>query len=75
MSYAETVDLIMMPTSGIGRYRWFILGSVTAKVRAAQRLHTDLVINGRSSDSGLAGWPRANPYSIIRQSPCPVVSV
>ncbi len=32
VSHAENVDLIMMPTSGIGRYRRFILGSVTAKV-------------------------------------------
>ena len=32
VSRAENVDLIMMPTSGIGRYRRFILGSVTAKV-------------------------------------------
>ena len=32
VSRAENVDLVMMPTSGIGRYRRFILGSVTAKV-------------------------------------------
>jgi len=189
VSRAENVDLIMMPTSGIGRYRRFILGSVTAKVLhdadcpvwtgvhleqapplealrienivcavdlkphservlewaqqmsgeyqaaldvvhaipayetrpasyfdaelrlhleaegkealqeflnalgveapihvhggevahvigcAAQRLRADLVIIGRSSENGLVGRLRANAYSIIRQSPCPVVSV
>ena len=189
VSRAEKIDLIMMPTSGIGRYRRFILGSVTAKVlhdadcpvwtgvhleqapplealrienivcavdlkphsdrvlewaqqisgeyqaalhvvhaipayetrpasyfdaelrlnleaegkegirkflnargveatidvhggevahvigSAAQRLRADLVVIGRSSDSGLVGRLRANAYSIIRQSPCPVVSV
>jgi nucleotide-binding universal stress UspA family protein len=189
VSRAENIDLIMMPTSGIGRYRRFILGSVTAKVLhdadcpvwtgvhleqapplealriqnivcavdlkphservlewaqqmsgeyqaalhvvhaipayetrpasyfdaelrlnleaegkeaiqkflnargveaaidvhggevahvvrcAAQRLHADLVIIGRSSENGLVGRLRANAYSIIRQSPCPVVSV
>jgi len=32
VSRTENVDLIMMPTSGIGRYRRFILGSATAKV-------------------------------------------
>ena len=189
VSRAENIDLIMMPTSGIGRYRRFILGSVTAKVLhdadcpvwtgvhleqapplealriqnivcavdlkphsecvlewaqqisdeyqaalhmvhaipayearpasyfdaelqlnleaegkeaiqkflnacgveaaihvrggevahvvhcAAQGLRADLVVIGRSSDSGLVGRLRANAYSIIRQSPCPVVSV
>jgi len=189
ISRAENVDLIMMPTSGIGRYRRFILGSVTAKVLhdadcpvwtgvhleqapplealriqnvvcavdlkphservlawaqqisseyqaalyvvhatsahetrparyfdaelalhlemegkeaiqeflnarrveaaidvhggevahvvrcAAQRLHADLVVIGRSFENGLVGRLRENAYSIIRQSPCPVVSV
>jgi nucleotide-binding universal stress UspA family protein len=189
VSRAENVDLIMMPTSGMGRYRRFILGSVTAKVLhdadcpvwtgvhleqapplealrvqnvvcavdlkphservlewaqqisdeyqaalhmvhaipvyesrparyfdaelarhlqtegkeaiqkflnahgveaaidvhggevahvvrcAAQRLHADLLVIGRSSETGLVGRLRANAYSIIRQSPCPVVSV
>jgi nucleotide-binding universal stress UspA family protein len=42
---------------------------------AAQRLSADLVVIGRSSDSGLVGRLRADAYSIIRQSPCPVVSV
>jgi nucleotide-binding universal stress UspA family protein len=41
----------------------------------AQRLHADLVVIGRSSESGLVGRLRANAYSIIRQSPCPVISV
>ena len=42
---------------------------------AAQRLHADLVVIGRSVESGLVGRLRANAYSIIRQSPCPVISV
>ena len=33
VSHAENVDLIMMPTSGIGSYRLLLLGSVTAKIR------------------------------------------
>jgi nucleotide-binding universal stress UspA family protein len=51
-------------------------GEVAHVVRcAAQRLHADLVIIGRSSENGLVGQLRANAYSIIRQSPCPVISV
>ena len=42
---------------------------------AAQRLHADLVVIGCSSENGLIGRQPANAYSIIRQSPCPVVSV
>jgi nucleotide-binding universal stress UspA family protein len=42
---------------------------------AAQRLHADLVVIGRGVESGLVGRLRANAYSIIRQSPCPVISV
>lgn len=38
----------------------------------AESLHADVVVIGRSSGSGRL---RSNAYSIIRQSPCPVVSV
>jgi len=41
----------------------------------AAREKADLAVIGRSLHSGLAGRLRANAYSIIRQSPCPVVSV
>lgn len=42
---------------------------------AADREKADLVVIGRSSEAGLVGGLRANAYSIIRESPCPVVSV
>jgi nucleotide-binding universal stress UspA family protein len=42
---------------------------------SAQRLSPDLVIIGRGSTSGMFGRLRANSYAIIRESPCPVVSV
>ena len=41
----------------------------------AQRLNPDLVVIGRGSTSGMFGRLRANSYAIIRESPCPVVSV
>jgi nucleotide-binding universal stress UspA family protein len=41
---------------------------------AAGRQEADLVVIGRGSDT-LLGRLRTNAYSIIRQSPCPVVSV
>ena len=42
---------------------------------AAGRLGADLLIIGRGSAAGRFGRLRANAYSIIRQSPCPVISV
>ena len=42
---------------------------------AAQRLPADLLVIGRGSAAGMFGRLRTNAYSIIRQSPCPVVSV
>jgi len=42
---------------------------------AAARLRADILVIGRSSASGAFGRLRATAYSIIRQSPCPVVSV
>ena len=42
---------------------------------AAQRLSADILVIGRGSAAGALGRLRANAYAIIRQSPCPVVSV
>lgn len=42
---------------------------------AAGRLSADVLVIGRGSAAGVFGRLRANAYSIIRQSPCPVVSV
>jgi nucleotide-binding universal stress UspA family protein len=37
--------------------------------------NADLLVIGRSAQDGLLGRLRTNAYAIIRQSPCPVVSV
>jgi nucleotide-binding universal stress UspA family protein len=42
---------------------------------AATRFEADMVVIGRGASSGMLGRLRTNAYSIIRQSPCPVVSV
>lgn len=41
----------------------------------AQSSHTELLVIGRGSAAGVFGRLRTNAYAIIRQSPCPVVSV
>ena len=42
---------------------------------AATRLNADLVVIGRSPREGISGRLRPNAYSIVRDAPCPVVSV
>ncbi|MBZ5581030.1 MAG: universal stress protein [Acidobacteriia bacterium] len=42
---------------------------------AAARLHADALVIGRGSAGGVFGRLRTNAYAIIRESPCPVVSV
>jgi nucleotide-binding universal stress UspA family protein len=41
----------------------------------AERIHADALVIGRGSAAGVFGRLRTNAYAIIRQSPCPVVSV
>jgi nucleotide-binding universal stress UspA family protein len=41
----------------------------------AQELQADALVIGRGSAAGVFGRLRTNAYAIIRQSPCPVVSV
>lgn len=41
----------------------------------ASALKADLLIIGRGTDAGIFGRLRANSYAIIRESPCPVLSV
>ncbi|HEY3453871.1 MAG TPA: universal stress protein [Bryobacteraceae bacterium] len=51
-------------------------GSVSAAVRRAALAHNaDLVIIGRGRLDGFLGRLRTNAYAIIRDSPCPVLSI
>jgi nucleotide-binding universal stress UspA family protein len=42
---------------------------------ATSRLRSDVLVIGRGSAAGVYGRLRTNAYALIRQSPCPVVSV
>jgi nucleotide-binding universal stress UspA family protein len=42
---------------------------------AASRIGADLLVIGRGSAAGVFGRLRTNSYAIIREAPCPVVSV
>ncbi|MCC6861702.1 MAG: universal stress protein [Bryobacterales bacterium] len=43
--------------------------------RVAEKLHAGVLVIGRGSAAGVFGRLRTNAYAIIRESPCPVVSV
>jgi len=52
------------------------LGSAADMVCAeARKADTDLLVIGRGCETGILGRLTADAYAIIRQSPCPVVSV
>jgi nucleotide-binding universal stress UspA family protein len=54
----------------------FEAGPVVEVVRnAAMTQKSNLVVIGRHESAGLLGRLRANSYAIVRESPCPVVSV
>ena len=51
-------------------------GSAGAAVRkAAHDLQADIVITGRGRVQAPLGRLRSNAYAIIRETPCPVISV
>lgn len=51
-------------------------GDVTGSVcDLARKASADLLVIGRGSSAGVFGRIRAHSYGIIRQSPCPVISV
>ncbi len=51
-------------------------GAVSKVVRlAVENNNADLVVIGRSMQTGALGRLRATSYSIINQSPCPIISV
>jgi nucleotide-binding universal stress UspA family protein len=53
-----------------------IPGEAAKVVRAvAEEVHADLVILGRHMDKSLLGRLRTHSYAIVRESPCPVLSV
>ena len=43
--------------------------------QACMSQNTDLAVIGRHENSGLLGRLRGNAYAVVRESPCPVVSV
>jgi nucleotide-binding universal stress UspA family protein len=51
-------------------------GETSKVVRcAAKEFGADMLVIGRHSQAGFAGYLRHNAYGILRESPCPVISI
>lgn len=62
-----------MPTQG---EIWIDDGEIPRIVAEAVKTHNaDLLVIGRGEAEGVLGRLRANAYAILRESPCPVISV
>jgi nucleotide-binding universal stress UspA family protein len=61
---------------GISSQSQIVCGDVAQSLqRAARESHSSMMVIGRSTDEEFLGRLGANCYSIIRQAPCPVISV
>ncbi len=66
----------MMGTVGVDQPYEVVEADVAEGVRQhARRLKTDLVITGRGHSQGVFTTLRSHLYQIIRESPCPVLSI
>ena len=71
----QRIDSIQASLS-LGAQVNVVMGEPARVVReAAEAAHGDLLVIGRSIPDGLVGRLRTHAYPIIRQSPCPVISV
>ena len=74
-SAKEAVEALLA-SSGRGADVLIEHGAVAKAVRAAaESVKADCVVIGRHASSGLLGRLHADAYAIVRESPCPVVSV
>lgn len=66
----------LLEKSGVERETRLLTGDAPKEIcELAARMQANLLVIGRGSAAGVFGRLRTNAYAIIRQSPCPVVSV
>jgi len=77
MEQAARADLARLQQSCGAEAELLVAPGDPAKVvcQTAETQNVDLLVIGRGSAGGVFGRLRTNAYAIIRQSPCPVVSV
>jgi nucleotide-binding universal stress UspA family protein len=71
----EQIELLLRDT-GVNAEIPLESGDVPRVIRnVAETIRADLVVIGRHPDAGILGRLRQHAYAIVRESPCPVVSV
>jgi nucleotide-binding universal stress UspA family protein len=66
----------LLETGGVDGEIQIQVGSIPGAVAdAAKEVPADLLVIGRNSDGGAGGRLPTNAYAIIRESPCPVLSI
>ena len=72
----HAVLLEEMAAAGVTASVHVVAGEVAKVVRqVAGEVGADLVILGRTTESGMLGRLRSNSYAIVRESPCAVLSI
>jgi nucleotide-binding universal stress UspA family protein len=67
---------LLMETAGTRGEMHIEIGPISAAVAdAASDLQADLLVIGRTCDDSAGGRLPTNAYAIIRESPCPVLSI
>ena len=67
---------LLMAAAGVTASVHVVAGEVAKVVRqVAGEVGADLVILGRTTESGMLGRLRSNSYAIVRESPCAVLSI
>ena len=73
---AQTEIAAMQQKAGTHAEVFLTMGPAPEMIcEEARKAEADLLVIGRGADSGILGRLTGHAYSIIRQSPCPVVSV
>jgi len=73
---AETEIAALQKKAGSQAEVHLVMGPAAEMVcEDARQAHADLLVIGRATDAGILGRLTSDAYAIIRESPCPVVSV
>ena len=71
----ERITQVQQQLQITGDVRVVVGDAPLAVSQAVESLHADLLVIGRSHKSGVMGRLRPTAYGILRESPCPVVSI
>ena len=76
LEHAKTDLARLLETGGVNGETYLEVGSISGGVAdVAKQVQADLLVIGRTSEGMAGGRLPTNAYAIIRESPCPVLSI